>query len=91
MDFQRYIDRLSYMDDLIRKRRTGVPSEFAEKLNLSRSTLMEYLEILRQLGGPILYDRIRQTYYYSTPCRLVLGFQLNDMDTPYQGIIENEL
>ncbi len=52
---------------------------------------MEYLEILRQLGGPILYDRIRQTYYYSTPCRLVLGFQLNDMDTPYQGIIENEL
>lgn len=57
--------KLIRMDSLIQRRSTGTPQEFAKKLELSRSTLFEYLAYMRQdLEVGILYDRYRGTYYY---------------------------
>jgi predicted DNA-binding transcriptional regulator YafY len=52
------------MNYLIRSKRTGTPIQFAEKLEISESTLYQHLNDLRELGAPIAYDKFRQTYYY---------------------------
>lgn len=59
------LQKIIYMNTLIAHRRTGTPEKFAEKLNLSRSGLFEYLTYLREdLMLDIYYNRYSQTYYY---------------------------
>ena len=65
-----------YMNTLIAHRRTGTPEVFAQKLNLSRSALFEYLTFLRKdLMLEILYSCYSQTYYYGEKdfCALMGG------------------
>jgi hypothetical protein len=52
------------MDDLIRRKATGSPDEFAEKLGLRKSVLMQELLELKELGAKVNYCRIRKSYYY---------------------------
>lgn len=52
------------MDDLIRRKATGNAEEFANKLGISRSVLMDHLTELRELGAPIVYDECRSCYCY---------------------------
>ena len=63
------------MDDLIRRRATGTPEEFAQKMGLSRSALMEYIKSLKALNAPIRYDNLRRSYCYLFPCKLKVGFE----------------
>ena len=46
---------------------TGDASTFAEKLGISRATLYNLMNELRDYGIDIEYDRTRQTYQYSHP------------------------
>jgi predicted DNA-binding transcriptional regulator YafY len=59
------LDRLLYMDDLIRRKATGKPSQFAKKLSVSERTLYRWIGIFRNRGIFIDYDSIRETYYYN--------------------------
>lgn len=68
----RRIERINY---LICSRRTGTPSQFAEKLELSESTLYNYLRALRELGAPIAYDKHRQTYYFEAYGKIKICFE----------------
>lgn len=53
------LQKIIYMNTLIAHRRTGTPEVFAQKLNLSRSALFEYLTFLRKdLMLEILYSAI---------------------------------
>lgn len=61
------------MDDLIRRSATGNSNEFADKLGISRSVLMENLRELRQLGAEIDYNYQRQSYFYTREFKLVIG------------------
>ena len=59
------LKKILRMDFLIQHQCTGTPVEFAEKMELSRSTLFEYLAYLRyELGVCILYDKYMCTYHY---------------------------
>jgi hypothetical protein len=59
------INCLLQMDENIRHRSTGTPSDFAQRVGLSRSSLFEYLTLMRQdFGLSIEYNRYSQTYYY---------------------------
>lgn len=59
------LQKIIYMNTLIAHRRTGTPEKFAQKLNLPRSALFEYLTFLRKdLMLEILYSCYSQTYYY---------------------------
>ncbi len=55
---------LHRMNDFIRRRGTGTPAVFAERLLVSRSTLFRHLEDLSSFGAVIAYDREKETYYY---------------------------
>lgn len=69
------------MNDLIGRRATGSPGDFARKLNISRSQLLQDLKELKDLGAPVEYDPLRKSYYYSEKCKLILDFKENRSTT----------
>lgn len=79
MSLTKYINRIDQIDQLIRMKATGNPENFAEKLRLSKSMLMENLKELKELGAPIAYCSYRCTYYYISECKFKFGF---DFDNP---------
>ena len=80
MNIIKYLNRIKKRDDLIRRRVTGNPDEFALKMELSRSALMEYIKALKDLDAPIEYDSLKGSYYYLFPCKLKIGFGSKLMD-----------
>lgn len=61
-----YFDRLEYLDKLIGRKSTGSPDNLARRINVSKRTIFEYIDILRSLGAGIEYCRYRETYYYKS-------------------------
>lgn len=59
-----YWKKLFRIDTLIKRKATGTPIEFAQKMNLSRSGLYRYMEDLKSLDAPVKYSKYRQCYYY---------------------------
>lgn len=62
------------MHALIKRKATGTPEQFAEKMNMSRSALMRAIREMKELDAPICYDKIRETYYYCEQVELSVGF-----------------
>ena len=60
-DYRRRIERLQ---EYIKRECTGDVEELSDKLGVSRRTLFYYMEILRDTGLVIKFDRYRNTYYY---------------------------
>jgi predicted DNA-binding transcriptional regulator YafY len=60
------------MDSLISTRATGTPEEFADKMSISRSTLFQYLQEMREMGVDIRYSNARQSYYYADDKRITI-------------------
>ena len=60
----KYIKRIAILDRLIQIKGTGSPSKLAQKLNISERTLYEYLNLMKDLGAPIEYCKMRGSYYY---------------------------
>ena len=75
MNMIKYLERIKRMDDLIRRKATGTSWEFAKNMNISRSTLMEYIDLLKCMGAPIAYDKFRNSYYYLFSCTLKIGYE----------------
>lgn len=75
MSLLKYIERLKRMDDLIQRKATGAPQEFSQKLCISRSQLLQDIKELKELGAPIRFCNINQTYYYTRECKLILNFE----------------
>jgi hypothetical protein len=70
MSLFKYIDRVKTIHKLIEAERTGTSDEFAARVHISRSLLMEHLRELREVyNAPINYCRKRQTFYYSSTFR----------------------
>ncbi|HEX6431419.1 MAG TPA: HTH domain-containing protein [Niastella sp.] len=61
---KQYFNRLENIDRLIRKKGTGTPKQLAQKLHISESLLYEYLSFMKEQGAPIVYSKMRQSYYY---------------------------
>lgn len=61
---EKYVKRFDYLQELIQRQSTGSPGELALKLGISRRTLFEYLNYLRDRGAPLAYSRKQKTYFY---------------------------
>ena len=72
MSLLKYLERAERMDYLIQHKATGHAEEFAHKLGISRSLLMEHLRDLKELGAPIRFSEIIQSYYYESAFRLII-------------------
>ena len=72
----KFIERFRRIDYLIATRATGTPAQLAEKLEVSESTLYEFLKVMKELDAPIEFDDQRNTYYYTSKGRMVIRFEL---------------
>jgi hypothetical protein len=76
MTFIDQIRRIERLDQLIRIKATGRPSELALKLGISESCLYETLNIMKvELGAVIRYSRSIQSYYYPKKIRFRCNFE----------------
>jgi biotin operon repressor len=60
-ELQNLIERA---DRLICLKATGTAEEFADKLGVSRATVVRLLQYLREIGKPVKYCKYRKAYYY---------------------------
>ena len=75
MSLFKYVERLRRMDSLISMMATGTPGEFAEKLEIRRSTLFLSLQEMREMGVNIKYSCFRQSYYYADNRRIKIKLE----------------
>ncbi|MEL6971289.1 MAG: helix-turn-helix domain-containing protein [Bacteroidota bacterium] len=64
-----YVERLYLLDRLhrlIRRKGTGTPGELANRLEVSKRTVFNHLNILRELGANICYCNERCSYFYES-------------------------
>jgi predicted DNA-binding transcriptional regulator YafY len=66
--------RITRIDDLIRIRGTGTPSELAEKIGISERSMYEYLRLMKDFGAPVAYSRQRKSYFYKIAGKFTIGF-----------------
>ena len=66
--------RLSRIDQLIRIKGTGTPSELADKIGISERSMYEYIRLMKDFGAPVLYSRQRKSYYYKQEGRFLISF-----------------
>jgi hypothetical protein len=73
MSLFKYIERAKAIHDLIEKEKTGSSDEFAQKVGISRSLLMEHLHEMREtFDAPINFCRTRHSFYYKRPFSLTI-------------------
>jgi len=72
MSIIKYVDKLRRIDSLIARKSTGTPCEFAEKLEIKRSTLFQYLQEIREMGIDIKYSQLLRSYYYADGKRITI-------------------
>lgn len=66
MKFVEQIERLQYLDELIRKKSTGSPQQLAKRIGLSRSQLYNLIGYLNDMGMEVRFSRVRNSFYYSS-------------------------
>ena len=76
MTFIDQVHRIERLDQLIRMKATGRPSELALKLGISESRLYETLNIMKaDLGAVIRYSKSIQSYYYPKNTIFICRFE----------------
>jgi len=59
------IKQLRAVHEMIKQQKTGTPDMFASKLYVSRRTLYYILDVIKDLGGEIAYNRTDKTFFYT--------------------------
>ena len=72
MNFLKQLQTLRKIDTLVNERATGSPSELAKYLGISRTSVFNYIKILKEVGAPISYSRRWKSYFYREPFNLEL-------------------
>ena len=71
-----HLERLKRIHDFVKNENTGNPTDFAKLLFISVRTLQEDLNILKEWGGKVEYNRKNQTYYYLDQFDLYIHFEV---------------
>lgn len=78
MPLTKYINRIKYVDYLIKRKATGDLNKLAEKNKLCKSAMAAFLNEMKSLGFPIKYDRTRKSYYYDEAGEMVKNLFVKD-------------
>ncbi|MHA7111449.1 HTH domain-containing protein [Sunxiuqinia elliptica] len=68
------IELIERIDQLIRFRATGNPKALAEKFSVSESTIYRIIETIKELGAPVEYSLVCQSYIYTEEVNFLCGF-----------------
>jgi hypothetical protein len=76
MSLLKSIERLQRLDYFIRKEATGTSEEFAARIGICRSMLMENLSEMKELGAQLSYCPRRRSYVYLSEFNLIIGKEI---------------
>jgi len=76
------------MNSLIKRKSTGPPEKFAQRLGIKRSTLHNNLHELKELGADIKYSYMRQTYYYADDKEIKVSLSLMNKSLPEMAEVD---
>jgi DNA-binding Lrp family transcriptional regulator len=65
MGLHKYLERIRFIDSLVKKRATGNYASLAKKLNLSKTELYNFLNEMKTEGIPISYSKKLNSFYYT--------------------------
>ena len=89
MALLKYIERMKRMDRLIRMKATGSPNQFAEKMGLCKSVLLDHIKEMKNMGAPIEFDRNLNSYVYGKNVKLSINYILQDSESIKGGFSLN--
>jgi hypothetical protein len=81
-------DLINRVNKLIQRRGTGSPDQLAARLKISKATLFRLIDTMKELGAPIVYDFLVQTYTYEYEVDFMFGFVI---DGKLQEIKDDEI
>lgn len=61
----KFIERIKYLDYCIANRKTGNRIQLSSRMNISKSSLHNYISFMKQYGAPIIYCRHLNSYKYT--------------------------
>jgi len=70
MNFFDEIHRLDRLHHLIRLQITGSSDELAKKMEVSRRTVFRLINILKEIGCPVYFNKYKNSYCYEYPIKL---------------------
>lgn len=73
------IELIERIDQLIRLKATGSPKVLAEKFHVSESTIYRIIETIKELGAPVEYSLVYQSYIYTEEVNFLCGFFARDL------------
>ena len=79
MNITKQKNRLEKIDLLLRQKNTGTSYAFAQKVGISRTTLMDIIDELRSLGFPIIYNYTSKNYEYARGGQLMFCFLYSEL------------
>lgn len=62
------------IDHLIQLKATGSPNCLANRLSVSESSVHRLLRMMKEMGAPICYSSVRQSYFYEKEVKFRFGF-----------------
>jgi transcriptional antiterminator len=68
------VNRIKYLDQLIKTKSTGTPKQLSNRLNISERCLYYHIKILKELGAPVKFCKKRNSYYYTFEGRLIIKY-----------------
>ena len=74
MTFNERINAIERIHQLISLKATGAPDELAQRLGVSRSTVYEFIESMKNLGAEIEYCRSKRTFVYTEKMFLMMRY-----------------
>lgn len=74
MRFFEKIKVIERIDQLIKMKATGSARDLAKRLNVSKSTMYEIIDTMKNMGAEIEYCNHRKSYYYIHEKVLAIGF-----------------
>ena len=86
MNITKQKNRLEKIDLLLRQKNTGTSYEFAQKIGVSRTTLMDIIDELRSIGFPIIYNYAKRNYEYERDGQLIFCFIDNDFRSNFSTV-----
>lgn len=69
-----FINRFKTIDRLIQKKATGSPKELANRIGVSRRTVIEYIAVMKDLGAPIYFSKSKISYCYKVEGSFNISF-----------------
>ena len=76
-----HLERLKRLHKLLLEGQTGNPKELAKRLSISPRTLREDLQVIKEWGGDLDYNRKCKTYHYRNDFDLKINVEITVMET----------